>query len=265
MNKILGLSGKLQSGKGVLTNWIYAHTMTLPLREIRNDQGDIVDRLPLTPRAFVNTNGKLMLGLNSEEDGEFDVDVRDPRTMSWLAENVWWFFKHFSFAEPLKDVCTNLLGIEQEKVWGSGEDKNKLTSLLWEDFPKEQRGKNTGLLTGRQVMEQAAIMIRKVNPNAFCLAMKKNLEGYGSLHSLVNDIRRPNELELIQSMGGKVIRLTRTTEEAAENKAESNNALDSCTNFDYVLDNQNQSLEETLTEFRDYLLEIEWLSQIEVK
>ena len=206
-NKILGISGKLQSGKGVLTNWLYAHVLTLPLNEIRVENGEKIGeviRLPLTPRAYVNTSGKLMIGLNDEEDGEFDIDSRDPKVMEWLHNNVWYFFKHFAFAEPLKDLCTNLVGISNEAVWGTHEDKNKLTTVLWEDFPKEQRGKNTGPMSGRECMEQVAKLIRKLNPDAFCLALKKNIEGYNSTHSLVNDIRRENELDLIQSMGGKV-------------------------------------------------------------
>lgn len=264
MGKILGLSGKLQSGKGTLTNFLYAHTLTLPLNIVTSETGE-VNRLPLTPRAYVNTDGKLMVGLNETEDTEFDIDSREPAVMEWLTNNVWYFFKHFSFAEPLKDICTNLVGIPVESVWGSGEDKNKLTSILWEDFPKEQRGKNTGPLTGRQCMEQVAKLIRKLNPDAFCLALRKNIENYNSLHSVVNDIRRENELDLVQSMGGKVIRLTRTTGEAANNGDESNIGLDKCTKFNKIIDNANQTLEETLTEFRDYLIEIEWLNVVEVK
>ena len=264
MGKILGLSGKLQSGKGTLTNWLYAHVLTLPLNQVKLESGEVI-RLPLTPRAYVNPSGKLMVGLNDNEDQEFDVDSRDQQVMEWLHNNVWYFFKHFAFAEPLKDLCTNLVGISNEAVWGTHEDKNKLTTVLWEDFPKEQRGKNTGPMSGRECMEQVAKLIRKLNPDAFCLALKKNIEGYNSTHSLVNDIRRENELDLIQSMGGKVIRLTRTTEEAANNSDESNVGLDDCKKFDYILDNSKQNLEETLAEFRDYLLKIEWMNEVEVK
>ena len=41
----------------------------------------------------------------------------------------------YSFADPLKQICINLLGLSNEQCYGSDEDKNSLTSLRWEDIP----------------------------------------------------------------------------------------------------------------------------------
>jgi hypothetical protein len=264
MGKILGLAGKLQSGKDTLTNWVYAHVLTLPLIQVESESGEIVRFAP-TPRAYVNENGKLMLGMNEHEDGDFDIDNRDPKVMGWLTNAVWYYFKHFSLAEPLKDICTNLYNLPVESVWGTSEDKNKPTYLLWEDFPKSFRGGRIGPMTGRQVMETVAKILRSINQDCFCNALKHNIEGYDSEHSLVKDIRFKNEIEMVQSMGGKVIRLTRTTEEAKDNQDISNIELDNYDKFDKIIDNNQQTLEETLAEFRDYLLEIGWLNIVEVK
>lgn len=41
----------------------------------------------------------------------------------------------YSFADPLKKFCHNVLGLTWEQCWGSNEDKNTFTKIKWEDVP----------------------------------------------------------------------------------------------------------------------------------
>ena len=81
MDKILAFSGKIGAGKDTLKNWLYAKAFLTIGTQI-NDQW-----YPLNTRAYVNNEGKLMIGLNSTEDAEFNVDSRDPAVVQWLHEN----------------------------------------------------------------------------------------------------------------------------------------------------------------------------------
>lgn len=245
---IIGLSGKLGSGKDTLSNWVIAQALTHGLN--------------LVPYAYVNEDGKLVAPLNAEEEAELNVDSREPLVQAWFHERVFPLFKPFSFAEPLKDFCTNVLGASVESIW---QDKTLETSILWENFPQKGKNKKSGPMTGRQIQEQIGEFVRQLNPDGWVNALKLNVENYGSTYSLVRDVRRRNEAEVIHSMGGKLVRLTRITENAEKNNDISNTDLDNYENWDKVIDNQNQTLEETLTEFRDYLIQEGWFNVVEAK
>lgn len=40
----------------------------------------------------------------------------------------------YSFADTLKNFCTDVLGLRHEQVWGSDADKNTLTDYKWDNF-----------------------------------------------------------------------------------------------------------------------------------
>lgn len=48
----------------------------------------------------------------------------------------------FSFADSLKEVCINLLGIDTKLVWGDQKAKNTLTHILWDSLPLSIRWSN---------------------------------------------------------------------------------------------------------------------------
>lgn len=64
--------------------------------------------------------------------------------------------KIYSFADPLKqDICMNILGLTYDQCYGSDDDKNTLTTLLWTDMPGYNPSASSlkGYMTARQVME----------------------------------------------------------------------------------------------------------------
>jgi len=44
-----------------------------------------------------------------------------------------------SFATPIKDFCSNILGLTEAQIFGNEADKNSLTSYLWDNMPQEIR------------------------------------------------------------------------------------------------------------------------------
>lgn len=43
------------------------------------------------------------------------------------------------FADPLKEICIKLFGLDRNLVYGSNADKEQLTSVMWDGFPEEVR------------------------------------------------------------------------------------------------------------------------------
>lgn len=261
--KIIGFSGKQSAGKDSACNLLYC----IALRNV----------LKLTDVAYVDDEGRVIIEY-VDENGKFDgplfVDSRHPEIMGWMAQFVWPFIKKFSYAEPLKEFCQYVLGLSEEGVWGTNEQKNQPTHLKWEDMPTvlhegdwlvmqekflySQQPEDvfdnilvgkTGLMTGREVMEYFGTQIcRRMYPNVWADALIRRIELIKPEIAMVCDVRFPNEVEAIKKAGGKVIRLTRTTEEAAKNDHISNTALDQdvydWSNFDAVIDNQNLTIRE---------------------
>lgn len=51
------------------------------------------------------------------------------------------------FADPLKEMCIQLFGLDSNLVYGSNADKEKLTTVLWDGFPLRVRCKYSGETT----------------------------------------------------------------------------------------------------------------------
>lgn len=263
----------MQSGKDSSCNLLYA----IALKNI----------LKMTPFAEINEDGKIVA---EDADGNrqvLNVDSRHPEFMSYMVENVWPFIRKFSFAEPLKETCQYILGLSEESVWGTNEQKNQPTHLKWEDMPvpaysdvdgnkiyggsnKKKLPQLNGPMTGREVMEYYGTQImRRMYPNVWADALVRRIAMMNPKYATVCDVRFPNEVEAIRNAGGKVIRLTLTTEEAANNKHISNTALDEdvydWNNFDAIIDNQNMTMQEAHAHILDKLIEWDFMKLVELE
>ena len=116
----------------------------------------------------------------------------------------------YSFADPLKkNICVDLLGLTTQQCWGSDEDKNSLTSLVWENMPGYS-GNLTGCMTAREVMEYVGTkMFRKMKDKIWVEATLNEIQKDKPDIALLLDNRFPNEVDPILDAGGYVIRLTR--------------------------------------------------------
>ena len=185
--KIIAFAGKLGAGKSSCANLIHALAF---LNLIVDKEGK-----SLTPRAWVNENGKLMVGIDPETDQEIDLSSRQPEAVQWLSEAVWPFIRPFSCAGPLKAFCVYVLNLNPDHVYGSQEDKKQLTHLKWEDMPTKVKGKN-GFMTVREVIEYFGTeIVRKMYQPAWAKALINNINRWNPIIATIDDIRFLTEVE----------------------------------------------------------------------
>lgn len=152
----------------------------------------------------------------------------------------------YSFADPLKkNICIDLLGLTPQQCWGSDDDKNSLTSLMWENMPG-YIGDSIGLMTAREVMEYIGTkMFRKMKDQVWVEATLKQIEKDKPDIALLLDNRFPNEVTPILDAGGYVVRLTRNP---FNSTSEPESALDpdkyDWNKFSYILYNNDISIEQ---------------------
>lgn len=139
-----------------------------------------------------------------------------------------------AFAEPLKELCINILGLKREKVYGSNADKDSLTDISWEGFSYETRTKyaiefggtlylsggkaiknplpRCGLMTHREVLQvMGTDVFRAIKDNVWAHApFNRDWSEYHVV--LLTDCRFPNEKLATEENGGIVIRLERDTD-----------------------------------------------------
>lgn len=151
----------------------------------------------------------------------------------------------YSFADPLKKICVDLLGLTPQQCWGSDEDKNSLTELLWQNMPG-YTGNLSGQMTAREVMEYVGTkMFRKMKDKIWVEATLNEIKKDNADIALLLDNRFPNEVDPILDIGGYVVRLTRNPFNSI---TEPEIALDSdkydWTKFSCIIDNQDCTIDE---------------------
>lgn len=266
---ILGISGRKQSGKSTAANIIY---------------GMYLVSFGLCNKAVITEEGKLEVSdLNGDISyaGLFDPVTADRN--NWVVERVFKaidpVLKIYSFADPLKKLCVDILGLSHEQCYGVDEQKNTPTNLRWEDMPGvtclpdtewtpifdsnydnsrindtcEQLGlyyHTSGFMTGRQVMEHVGTSIfRKMYSDVWVNATINQIKQDNSKLAIICDCRFPNEVEAIKRIAGKVVRLTR---DPFSSSFSSEAALDSdkydWNNFDFVINNKDSNIIQQGTE-----------------
>lgn len=152
----------------------------------------------------------------------------------------------YSYADKLKQFCIECLGLSHRQCYGSDEDKNTLTHLLWENMPGvisdptldvyysikeyEQIKKNgkidfypglkslgsilvahePGMMTAREVMQFFGTEIgRRMYNNIWVDATIRQIKMDQIPIAIITDCRFPNEVHTVLDSQGIVIRLTR--------------------------------------------------------
>jgi hypothetical protein len=247
MFKILGISGKKQSGKNTMANYI---------------QGTILRGLDMVQDFSIIEGGHLSV-LTSSQDGTsgwgiFDTNRNDTQFVEYAHHHLWPHVKMYSFAGGLKSICVEFFGLTPEQVYGTDEQKNTETHMLWKDMPSTSDSRwmvNAGAnrspnMTAREFMQYFGtdIMRRMYEPVHVNHTINRILSEQSEL-AIVPDVRFPNEVKAIQDVGGKVVRLARDTKEDSHS---SECCLDEdnfdWNNFDAVVHNTG-SLDNSLRDF----------------
>lgn len=160
--------------------------------------------------------------------------------------------KVYNFADPLKkEICMNILGMTYEQCYGSDEQKNSLTDILWTNMPGYDESWSlsepqdpSGYMTARQVMQLVGTNIfRKMKHNVWADATINTINREKPDIAVIADCRFPNEVESVKRAGGVVIKLNRNL---YHSNHESEVALDennySSDNFDLVIHNESLTI-----------------------
>jgi len=215
--KILGLTGKKGSGKNTCANYLF---------------GTVMVNLGLCESMTINKTGQLVVPFQKEEGGEIEDIIVDPlssnlETQRFFEESVWPWCKIYSFADPLKAICCQILGLSPKQCYGDNDDKNTFTKYQWQDMPhvvpkdfEDKWGnvaddyglnvKDSGQMTAREIMQYVGTEIfRKMNSDIWVNATVNRIQKEEPQLAIICDIRFPNEVEAIQKADGKVIKLLR--------------------------------------------------------
>jgi|LakMenEpi03Aug12_release.lakeMendotaPanAssembly.Ray.scaffolds.fasta_scaffold00435_31 hypothetical protein len=232
--KIIGIAGRKQAGKNTVANCI---------------NGSVLLSRDMIKDFYIDTNGKLIVQTSDSTGtlgyGEFDVTRKDMSFVEYAHRELWPYIKIYHFADTLKEIAIGLFGIDHQQVYGSDDDKNKPTHLLWDDIPNSSSDK-TGPMTAREFLQYFGTdVVRKIYNNAWVNATLNRVINEQSEIAIIPDVRFPNEVSAIRDNGGIVIRLTR---DLYHSDHDSEKALDiemfDWKNFDIIIDNSNMTIED---------------------
>lgn len=255
MVKLIGISGKKQSGKTSLAYYMKAKLL------IKND-----------PR---------YKDYEVKQDSYGDVAlVKDNYSAFVVSEIISPIVEVYSFGDALKQFCIDFLGLSYEQCYGTDEQKNTFTEILWDNMPKEIRNRYAEEFTyygtpvrkepifpGRQGKMTAREVLQVVGTDLFrsCFGDKvwvnmtfKKIKEEDKDFAFIADCRFPIEIETIFKENGNVIRLGRIKEEKDTHSSET--SLD---DFDWSLhknchfvDNSNMTMKQKNEKVENLIKEI---------
>jgi hypothetical protein len=266
--KIVGISGRKQSGKNTASNVF--HAIVMKEHELIQDWTvDEQGKLHVLTRNVTGTLGW----------GELDVTRKDSVFAEYADANMWPYVKSYSFADSLKWMCTELFEIPHRCVWGTDDHKNQRQEhLLWENMPgvttektpqdpviEEVAGRlgkyyekvlsgvvyhEPGPMTSREFMQYLGTdIMRKMFGPIWIRATMKKIKKEQSELAIIVDVRFPNEGEAIEDEGGILLRCTRNL--YPEDSHRSEIAMDDYP-FLHTLDNKGMEISRFLTESANF-------------
>ena len=195
MTRIIGISGRKQSGKSTTANFI---------------NGDILLNRGMIQSYHMDEDGKLVIKTEGEGGGfgVLDVTRKDRDFVEYAEKELWPYVKIYHFADTLKSLAVQLFDIPPRNVYGEDADKNLPLQYNWENMPTETS--KTGPMSAREFLQYfGTTIVRQINNDAWVQATVSNLRYEGSSVALIPDVRFPNEVEAIKKAGGTVVRMER--------------------------------------------------------
>lgn len=237
-NLILVFSGKKQSGKSSACKYLLKDFMNLKCGY---------------KRYSISKVGKTIHLIDTLENDR-RVRCDEPGEDQEMISNKY-SAKIYSFADPLKDICINLFGLDIHQCYGSDEDKNTPTHISWADVPESIKNdwsekldkKMTGMVSARHLMQLFGTdYCRSIDNHCWSRALYNKINKEDHQLSLVADARFPNEVTMGTEIGAKVVRLLRNPAKNSD-VHESEIALDNFPLGEYslVIDNRDMGIDET--------------------
>ena len=157
--------------------------------------------------------------------------------------------KIYNFADPLKQVCIDILGLTYDQCYGTDENKNELVDCYWPGIDEQ--------MTAREVMQHLGTdMFRRLQQNVWSAATIRLIEKEKPDLAIIADCRFPNEVEAIKNNDGLVIKLNRNpynSTHASEESLDANRY--DATNFNLVIDNDELTIGKQNEIIHDFLID----------
>ena len=120
----------------------------------------------------------------------------------------------YNFADVLKNLCVEIMGLKEEQVWGTDEEKNSLTNYEWEripDFIKSKFNSEGKNISARHIMQILGtdVMRNMFDSNIWVNAVIRKIRKNNPLIAVIADVRFPSEVSFIEKENGIIIRLNR--------------------------------------------------------
>jgi hypothetical protein len=252
MSKIIAFSGKKQSGKNTMANYL---------------AGEILVQKGVISKYAISDKGELLVPAQTSYGvvmGNLDLLRQDSSFVDYASKLVWPHVKLYSFAEPIKEICMDLFDFTFEDVYGTDAQKDSKSKLKWENMPNYMEMKISnkskapkGFMTNREVMQHIGTEIfGRMYPDVWAKHLIKRVRRDSPSVAMICDCRFHNEVAVIQDAGGKVVRLTR---KVYDDKHLSETSLDKdvfdWSKFDLIVDNENQTKFQTYQAIKPKLIE----------
>lgn len=208
MQNILLITGRKQSGKSSLCNFIHGYLMV---------KHGIIDEFDL------NEDGELLVP--SERGGKrvmgvLDINQRTPEFIEYAEQHIWPYVKSYSFATYLKEICMELFDLTYEQCYGTDDQKNSYTDIRWSNVSFALPPRTVGelkrshkfdeFMTGREVLENFGTKIcRQINDYCWTNKCLADVKREKVPLAIICDGRFPNEITRSVEFGAKTIRLAR--------------------------------------------------------
>ena len=232
MSNIIAFAGAKQSGKTTSVNFLHGHEMKSHgfIKEFFIDEAG---RLVVNAK-YLDDNDK-----EFESMGVFDVFQESQTFADYASSTFWPFVKAYNFADPLKRLCISLFGLDREQCYGTDEQKNSLTDILWDNVSQDSSGR----MTAREFMQAFGTDIcRKIKDDVWVSLCIKQIKDENPNLALIGDCRFKNEIDAVHEAGGKVIYFTRNSQSSDGHDSEK--ASEYKDHYDCIIDNTNTSVEE---------------------
>lgn len=152
-------------------------------------------------------------------------------------------YKRTSLANPLKEMCKTLYGLNDDQVYG-----------CLKESPTQYKRTDGSFYTPRDILIREGCLKRSINPDFWCEKLEHSI--YEGLF-VIDDIRFLNEINYFKKLGAKFVRLERSQEAIGKAALDdlSETELDNYKEWDAILPAEFNRDISDLEKFASWLIE----------
>lgn len=214
--KVLVFAGTKQSGKSTSAKFIHGYRMreagAIKWFDV-SEEGEL-----LVNAYFTDANGNKV----ETNNAILDIYRQDFDFAQYANEAIWPFAKVYSFASELKDSAIRIFGLNPQYIYGSDEDKNQPSTIMWphiwtlldEERQEEIKDKynndiSSRYLSHREVLQEFGTVCRKFYAPCWIQACFTRIKEEGYPFCIIDDCRYENEVDYATKEGAFLVLLDR--------------------------------------------------------